>query len=270
MLSTTSIGLAERNWNPRSRLRSSPASRASAAAGRSPARRDTAAEPPARVQVRGRGLLQVLVEPLEPSLDDCQGRRGSVPLPSRGRRGRDRCGPARAARSRRGTPRTTWTQRVGVAEGRDIHQVLGAAERPAPAISANSTVAGTCLRGLNSAVRRSRRASGTREIPTLASSGRAAPGAAPSRALVIRRKRVVLPVEGKPISPARSMVWVGVRAQGGPTRRGGRPEKLAMLSRRRGDRAFGPAWQLARPDRRSPVDCRRQTGERKTKLIAAV
>ena len=61
-------------------------------------------------------------------------------------------------------------QRVGVAEGATSSSACApVCAPPAPAISANSTVAGTCLRGLNSAVSRSSRSSGTRETPTFAS-----------------------------------------------------------------------------------------------------
>src|SRR5687768_4206447 len=68
-------------------------------------------------------------------------------------------------------------------------------------MSVNSIVAGTRFFGLNIAVRRSRRASGTFEMPTAVSPF---PLGA-SFALVINWNSVDLPVEGKPISAACSM-----------------------------------------------------------------
>ena len=77
-----------------------------------------------------------------------------------------------------------------------------ASPRPA-AMSANSTVAGTRFSGWNSVVSRSRRSSGTRDTPTFASVLPWVRGA--SLALVSNWKRVVLPADGSPMRPARSM-----------------------------------------------------------------
>ena len=87
-------------------------------------------------------------------------------------------------------------QRVGVRNGATSSERLRARPRAGDAaMSANSTVAGTCFLGLNRAVRRSSRSSGTLETPTLASDFRARRGA--SRALVRSWKSAVLPVESK-------------------------------------------------------------------------
>src|SRR5687767_10747694 len=77
--------------------------------------------------------------------------------------------------------------------------------------SVNSTVAGTCLRGLYIAVRRSRRASGTFEMPIAVSPW--VRGA--SRAEVMSWKRVDLPLGGKPMRAARSMSPSAYQSAGG-------------------------------------------------------
>ena len=63
-----------------------------------------------------------------------------------------------------------------------------------PGMSANSTVAGTRFRGLYILVRTSRRGSGTRAIPSVASIRPCARGA--SWAAVMSWNRAVFPVDG--------------------------------------------------------------------------
>ena len=148
-------------------------------------------------------FLQIAFETFEPAFDDAEVGEDDFVL----HRPHVTAGIDRAGRVRhRGIAEhpDDVQERVGVAERRDVEQRLRA--RPArdgPAMSANSTVAGTRLRGLNSAVSRSSRSSGTRETPTFASP--LPPGRGASLALVRSWKRAVRPDEGKPMSPARSM-----------------------------------------------------------------
>ena len=209
MLITISRGLAERNWNPRSRFRSSPA-RSSARRGRPSS---SAARQPMRICCS--------------ALSSAEG----VFFRSRSSRSRRRSTTPRSARmssssivwaSRAGSidpagwgtdssrkARITCTRASALRNGTTSSRALASA-RPAPAMSANSTVAGTRLRGLKRAVRRSRRSSGTLATPTLAS----LPCPRASCALVSSWKSVVFPVAAKPINPARSM-----RALSRPRRR---------------------------------------------------
>ncbi len=72
-----------------------------------------------------------------------------------------------------------------------------------PPMSANSTVAGVCFRGLKSSLSLLSRSSGTRDTPTFASCRPPVLGA--SRALVSNWNRAVFPEDGKPMRPALSM-----------------------------------------------------------------
>ncbi len=215
--STRRSGLADRNWKPRSRLASS-AARSSARSGR-----------PSSSAVRQRNRTS------------CS-RRNSASFPflrSRSSRSRRFSATPRSARmssssivrtSRAGSTdpagwgtdgsrnmRTTCRRALAVRNGATSSSAC-APDFPPPvvAMSANSTVAGTCLRGLNRAVSRSSRSSGTREMPTLASALPPARGA--SRALVSNWKSAVRPVDGKPMSPARSMSRVVSVEAGGEDR----------------------------------------------------
>ena len=81
--------------------------------------------------------------------------------------------------------RTTCSSASALRNGATSRSACAPARAPpTPAMSANSTVAGTCLRGLKIAVSLSSRSSGTRETPTFASALPDLPARGASRALV--------------------------------------------------------------------------------------
>ena len=152
------------------------------------------------LELRRASLLQILLEPLEPPLGDAEvGEDQLVFHRLRVARRIDR------ARRMRRPPRRETRARRARARRRSCsrRRRRAPARRCAPGamMSVNSTVAGTRFFGLYIAVSMSSRSSGTFEMPMLTSP---LPRGA-SLALVISWKRVVLPLEGKPIRAARSM-----------------------------------------------------------------
>ena len=113
-------------------------------------------------------LLQILLEPFEPALGDAEVREDQLVF-HRLRVARRIDRPRRMRHRRIVEGAEDVDERVGVLVGGDVDQRLRAAGSPGAARSVNSTVAGTRFFGLNIAVSRSSRASGTFEMPIDAS-----------------------------------------------------------------------------------------------------
>ena len=196
-LSTSSSGLAERNWKPRSRF-AIVAREVERAQRRAVLERGLAAQQDLLLllELRGAAPSSGPSRGARAASRRRRGPRGSARLPSPARRARGSTDPAGCGTAGSRNARTTCTSASAFRYGRDVEQGLGAgAGRPRPAMSANSTVAGTCLRGLNIAVSASRRGSGTREMPTSPRPSRG-PRAAPRARSVISWKRVGLAGRG--------------------------------------------------------------------------
>ncbi len=127
MLMTSSSGLADRNWKPRRRLRSSPA-RPSVRSGvpSSSARRHASSVSCSFFSSGGRGLLEVLLEPIEPAFDDTEVREDQFVLHRlRVAGGIDR--PGRVRHAVVPEQADNVQQGVRVAERRHVEEVLRAA-----------------------------------------------------------------------------------------------------------------------------------------------
>ena len=153
---------------------------------------------------RGAGFLQISLEPFEPPLDDAEVREDDFvfhrPHVARGIDGAGRVRHGRIAKHAHDVE-----QRVRVAERRDVEQGGGAGlpGRGAPHVGEFDGRRRVFLR-VEERGQLVEARSGTRETPTLASCFPAGRGA--SRALVRSWKRAVLPDEGNPMRPARSIV----------------------------------------------------------------
>ena len=120
-------------------------------------------------QIRVGALFRIPFQALEAALDDARSARmTSSSMVRTSRAGSivpDGCGTAGSRNMR-----TTWSSASALRNGATSRSAAAPVfAPPTPAMSANSTVAGTCLRGLKSAVSLSSRSSGPRAPPTFAS-----------------------------------------------------------------------------------------------------
>ncbi len=183
-LITMSSGLADRNWNPRSRLRSSPF-RSSERSGRPSS--SAALQSIRTSRSRSRSADRFFLR----SFSRRSSRRSATPRSARissssiacascaGSMDPEGCGTAGSRNAR-----STWTSASAFLYATTSTSAFAPPAAAVAARSVNSTVAGTRLRGLYIAVRRSSRASGTFEMPTEVSPLPCAPRAV-SRALVM-------------------------------------------------------------------------------------
>ena len=199
---TSSSGLAERNWKPRSRFRSSPVELQRAQRLALFERVLAALHQIAfLLELRRAALLQILLDALEAPLGDAEVGEDQLVFHRLRVARRDRPSPTDA-----GPPRRETRARRARARRRSCSRRRRRA--PARRSRAGRDDVGeldggghALLAGCTSPVSTSRRASGTFEMPMLTSP---LPRGA-SLALVMSWKRVVLPLEGKPMRAARSM-----------------------------------------------------------------
>ena len=224
LFSTSSSGLAERNWKPRNSLAAArskssarsgvPASRASTERRRSASSASWSFASPFRRSFSMRSMRR--------SATARSARMSSSSMARTSRAGSivsAGCGTV-SSRKARTTCSRAFAVRYGATSTRAA-PVVGRA-----AMSTNVTVAGVRLRGEYSSASRSRRGSGTSAGPTLASWRAACPPAARGR--VRSWNKVVLPAEATPIRPARNMLDECRTS----LRRGPRRVRLRCTSRR--------------------------------------